>query len=339
MCSYLIDNSILFNMKNFGNIFLTFCIILFAIFLLFFSSSNILAVQSSINLCLNSIFPSLFPFLVVSELLSYTSIINLLSAKFERIMRCFFKMPGISAFPFIIGMISGYPVGAKIISNLREKGKISAKDANLLLIFTNNAGPLFIIGSIGCSIYLNSTIGFLLLGVNILASIITGFVFTHFFKVDYRIDPSIISDESSLRFSSLGEILSDCIKKAFNTLSIVCGFIIVFSIIISMIQTSKILSIFNNQWVEYTVLGILEITTGIKLISSIPGTSLFLHLIITSFLIGTGGLSVLLQVWSIISKTDLSIKPYLYGKIFSGICAASLMFFILKVFPILQFSI
>lgn len=324
-------------MKTFSNYFLTFIIILFGICLVLFSSSNIIAVQTSVDLFLNAIFPSLFPFLIVSELLSYTSVVSFLSAKFERIMRPLFKVSGIGAYPFIMGLLSGYPVGAKIVSNLRLENKISKFEGEHLLIFTNNAGPLFIIGSIGCSIYLNSTIGFLLLFINIFSSIFTGFVFSHFYKVDCR--SYISNSEPDLSFSSLGEIISSCIKRAFYTLSNVCGFVIIFSLIISMITSSGILSIFNNDWIEYSFLGIIEITHGIKLISGISSPSLFWNLVITSCLLGTGGISVLLQVWSTISKTDLSIKPYVVGKIFNGLFAGLLMFVILNIFPILQFAI
>ena len=336
--SYFFLIGILFIMKKFSNYFLTFIIIVFAFALLLFSSSNIVAVRSAIELCLDSIFPSLFPFLIVSELLSYTSLIPFLSAKFERIMRPLFKVPGIGSYPFILGFISGYPVGAKIVSNLRSNNKISKIDGERLLVFTNNAGPLFIIGSIGFSMYLNSTIGFLILGVNIFSSIITGIIFSHFYKFEYRNSYSSVV-ESELNFSSLGEIISSCIKKAFYTLSTVCGFIIIFSLIISMINSSGILSFIHNQWIEYTILGLLEITNGIKLISSIPFNNLLPHLVITAFLIGTSGLSVLLQVWSIISKTDLSIKPYFIGKLLNGIISATVMFAFLTIFPIFQFSI
>lgn len=303
--------------------------------MLFFSSSNILAVQTSLDLFLNAIFPSLFPFLIVSELLSYTSIISFLSAKFEKIMRPLFNVPGIGAYPFIMGLISGYPVGAKIVSNLRNNGFISKSEAERLLIFTNNAGPLFVIGTIGVSMYLNSTIGFLLLGVNIFSSIFTGFIFGKFSFAGMR----TFSNQPDLSFSSLGDIISRSIKKSFFTLSNVCGFVILFSLIISMINSSGILSFINNVWIQYFILGFIEITNGIKLVSTISSSSLFWNLVITSILLGTGGICVLLQVWSTVSNTDLSIKPYIFGKLFNGFLAGFIMFVILNLFPILQFSV
>ncbi len=321
-------------MRNVSNYFLTFFIIIFAVCLIFFSSTNIIAVQTALDLFLNAIFPSLFPFLIVCELLTYTSVIPFLSAKFEKVMKPLFKVSGIGAYPFVMGLLSGYPVGARIVSDLRNRNSISKKEGERLLIFTNNAGPLFIIGSIGCSIYLNRTVGFLLLAVHIVSSIFTGFVFARIYGGDFRNSAS-----SELSFSTFGEVVSKSIKKAFYTLSNVCGFVILFSLIISMIKSSGVLSCFNNLWIESTILGLIEITHGIKSISMISGSSLLWNLVITAFLLGTGGVCVLLQVWSTIANTDLSIKPYIFGKIFNGVFSAILMFVVLSVFPILQFSI
>lgn len=324
-------------MKKISNYFLTILIIIFGIGLILFSQSNILAVQSSISLFVSAIFPSLFPFLIVTELLSHTTIISLISAKFSKIMPTLFSSPAIGAYPFVMGIISGYPVGAKIVANLRESNKITKIDGDYLLTFTNNAGPLFIIGSVGCGIYLNSSIGFLLYFIHFVSCIITGFIFGHFVKRNFR--DNSITYSSDLNFSSFGEIVSVSIKKAFSTLSIVCGFVVIFSLIISMIQTSGILSFIHNSWIFYTLLGILEITSGIQLISTISQSSLFLNLVITAFLLGIGGISVLLQVWSVISSTDLSIKTYIFGKIFNGVVSASLMIIFLLLFPSFQFCI
>lgn len=324
-------------MKKISNYFLTILIIFFGIGLVVFSQSNIVAVQSSLSLFVSAIFPSLFPFLIVTELLSHTTIISLISAKFSKIMPICFSSPAIGAYPFVMGIISGYPVGAKVVASLRESNKISKRDGDFLLVFTNNAGPLFIIGSVGCGIYLNSTVGFLLYFVHIISCVITGFVFGHFVKKNFR-DNSLVCG-SDLDFSSFGEIVSLSIKKAFSTLSIVCGFVIIFSLVISMIQTSGILRLLNNSWIEYTVLGVLEITSGIQLISSISQSSLFFNLVLTAFLLGIGGASVLLQVWSVISTTDLSIKPYVLGKLFNGLVSASLMAGLLMVFPSFQFCV
>lgn len=76
---------------------------------------------------------------------------------------------------------------------------------------------------------------------------------------------------------------------------------------------------------------------GINNISLIKTKQISINIIFTAFLLGFGGISVLLQVWSIISKSDLSIKPYIFGKLLHGIIAAFYTFIALNIFPFFKF--
>jgi len=94
------------------------------------------------------------------------------------------KTMGIAA--LILGIISGYPVGAKTVANLKENGLCSDIEAERLIAFTNNSGPLFIIGTVGLGIFLDVKIGFLLLLIHILASLTVGFIF-RFWKINSKV--------------------------------------------------------------------------------------------------------------------------------------------------------
>ncbi len=311
-------------MKKISNYLLTIFIVLFTIGLILFSNSNIETVQNSLDLFLNAIFPSLFPFLIITRLISYTFIISAISSKFGGIVKRLFNLPEIAAYPFIIGLISGYPVGAKIVSELRKNGKINIAEGNILLVITNNSGPLFIIGSLGCSIFMNFKIGLALFFINLSSCILTGIILGRIGSSNYRI--SEVKDFVYLDFSSLGNIISDSIKSSFFTLSNVCGFIILFSLIISMIEHTHILKVifFHNRMLESLCVGSLEITSGIKQISTLL-CSIQSKLVCTSFLLGFGGISVVFQVWSTISNSDLSIRPYIIGKFINGTISALIM--------------
>jgi len=84
---------------------------------------------------------------------------------------------GEGAFPFLMGIISGYPVGAKIVTKLRENNTCTKEECERLLAFTNNSGPLFIVGTVGISLIGDTTIGIILLIIHILASITVGILF------------------------------------------------------------------------------------------------------------------------------------------------------------------
>ena len=131
-----------------------FC--LFTICLVLFSQQNLIATKTGLSLWFNSVVPSLLPFFIATELLGYTNIISKIGKLLNKIMKPLFNVPGIGAYAFVMGVISGYPVGAKIVTNFREQGLCSKAQCERLLAFTNNSGPLFIIGTVGISLFANT---------------------------------------------------------------------------------------------------------------------------------------------------------------------------------------
>jgi sporulation integral membrane protein YlbJ len=327
--------------------------VLFAISLVLFSSSNLSAAQNGLNLWATSVIPSLFPFFVATELLSYTNIVNILGRCFNKLMKPLFNVRGEGSFAFLMGIISGYPVGAKIACNLRESNICSKEECERLLAFTNNSGPLFIIGTVGIKMFGSSTIGFLLLITHILACISVGICFRCWkssSSINYlggnNSKKSISNTRVSL--SNLGEVISKSITNSISTILNIGGFIVIFSVIISILKHTNFIVFFEPLFkilhiptaiAESFILGIVEITNGIFAISCISLKKISINIILTAFLLGLGGISILLQVWSIVSKTDLSIKPYVIGKLLHGVFATIYTFLFIIFFPMFQFDL
>lgn len=325
----------------------------FSISLVLFSSSNLSAAQNGLSLFANSVFPSLFPFFVATELLSYTGIINILGKYFNKFMKPLFNIRGEGSFAFIMGLVSGYPVGAKIACNLRDSDTCSKEECERLLAFTNNSGPLFILGTVGIKMFGSSTIGLLLLITHILACITVGILF-RFWKSSNSSSKYLnngLSNSKSIskvKFSNLGEIIGKSITSSISTVLNIGGFVVIFSVIISILKHTNIFLLFEpvfnflhipSNIAESFVLGIVEITNGIFSISSIPLKKISINIILSAFLLGCGGISILLQVWSIVSKTDLSIKPYIIGKFLHGIFAAVYTLLFIMFFPMFRFDL
>ncbi len=334
---------------------LPFIFIIFTGCLIIFSNTNLIAVKSGLVLWANSIVPSLFPFFVATELLSHTNFAYYLGRILNRFMKPLFNVRGEGSFAFIMGIISGYPIGAKIAANFRENNVCTKEECERLLSFTNNSGPLFIIGTVGISMFGNSTIGFLLLLTHLLASISVGIIF-RFWKYNskYSLDSNIqyISSKDNISWSNLGGIIGNSISSSINTLLLIGGFVVLFSVIISILQTSQLLYVladciqplFNLLHIPDTfstgfISGIIELTNGLNIISIIPIKKLSINIIIASFLLGLGGISILLQVWSTISKTDLSIKPYIYGKLLHAFLSGFYTFLFLNSFSFFNFDL
>ena len=256
-----------------------------------------------------------------------------------------------------MGIISGYPIGAKIASQFRENNICTKEECERLLSFTNNSGPLFIIGTVGILMYKNTTIGILLFITHLLSCISVGILF-RFWKNNKVSNNSIsikktnIQNSKSVSFSNLGEVLAESITSSISTILLIGGFVVLFSSIISILKSSGILILCSNMicpifrllhidtnFVQPLLTGFLEITNGISSISNIATKKISINIILTAFLLGIGGISVLLQVLSITSKTDLSIKPYIYGKLLQGILAAFYTYTLMNIFPFLNFDL
>ena len=337
--------------------------VFFTIGLVVFSKSNLSSAKDGLILWANNIVPSLLPFFIATELLGYTDIISKLGKALNPIMRPLFNVPGIGSFALLMGIISGYPTGAKIVVNLRNEGLCTKEEAERLLAFTNNSGPLFILGTVGIIFFGNSTIGFLLLFTHILASLSVGFIFRFwkknnsnqikYYQKNSKNTNIINTNKEEVNFFNLGDILGKSIYSSIKTVVIIGGFVVLFSVVLSILKNSNIISILahilypilkcfgiNNINFSISIInGFLELTNGVSIASSIAYKQISINIIISAFLLGFGGISVLLQVWSIISKTDISIKSYFIGKLLHGILAAFFTFTFINLFPIFNFNL
>ena len=329
----------------------------FTLGLLLFSKTNLSAVKSGLSLWANSVIPSLFPFFVATELLMHTNIVNQLGFILNKFMKPFFNVRGEGAFAFIMGIISGYPVGAKIATNFRQNNICTKEECERLLSFTNNSGPLFVIGTVGIMMFKSTTIGVLLFITHFLSSISVGIIF-RFWKKNKKSNDYIKHSNldnfncKNVSLNNLGEVMAESITSATSTILLIGGFIVLFSSIISILKSSGIfnsIALFINPIFEIInidtsfcmplISGLIEITNGIASISSITCKKLSINIIFSSFLLGFGGISILLQVLSITSKTDLSIKPYLYGKILHGILSSLYTYIFINIIPFFNFDI
>ena len=200
----------------------------------------------------------------------------------------------------------------------------------------------------------NSQIGFLLLITHIASSITVGIIlglkdrFTNK-QIHHR---SLIITNEVCNFSNLGEVLSTSIKNAIISVTMIGGFIILFSVIISILEESHIIDIIcnfinpifktlnlNTVLSKALISGIIELTNGINIAASIHDKMISNQIIMCSILLGFGGFSVFLQVLSITSKYDLSIKTYILGKFLQGIIAGFYTYIGIKYIPSLNLDL
>lgn len=137
-------NFLVINIKKY---FFTILLSLFTLSLILFSDTNLLAAKQGLSLWTNNVIPCLFPFFVATELLCKSNLSFILGKFLNKFMRPLFSVPGESVIALILGTISGYPVGAKVVCNLKKEKIISKIEAERLIAYTNNSRSSFYISN------------------------------------------------------------------------------------------------------------------------------------------------------------------------------------------------
>ena len=296
---------------------------------------------SGAKLFFNAIFPSLFPFLVVINIIIGYDGIHIYSKLLGNLICRPLKLPKECNFALLVSVLCGYPLGARYTCDLYEKKIIDLNSCERLLNIASNASPLFILGSVGTSMMSSPKIGYILLSSNILSCIFMGLIIpskNYAFRIKYRSSNFSKAESSSL---NIGTIFKNSIEDAIkNTLNI-GGFIVIFSVITGIIKDNVIFNIVisklsliigaSSNFIEGILLGMLEMTNGCYLISS-SHSNLYVKLPVLSFLIAFSGLSIISQVYSYTYKYTVSIKKYITRKFFQGIISAILTIILYYIF-------
>jgi len=312
-------------------------IVLFNLFLVLNPTEMIAAAREGLLLWFNQVLPSLLPFVVGINVLTGLGFISFLGVLASPVMLPLFKVPGAGAFAFLTGLTSGYPMGAKAVAHLRETGQIRQEEAQRLLAFSNNAGPLFVIGFVGVGLFGSARIGYMLLISHITAAIIIGVGLRLLSKTDEApttteggISQAMRSFQNFRReeYEGFGSVLGASIKNAMEAMLTIGGFIIVFSVVIKSFELSNIFGGFIGL-----VAGVLEVANGARILTQRGGADNPASIVLTSMTISFGGLSVLGQTAHFLRDTDVKLLPYLRAKILQALVAGGICLILLCAMP------
>ncbi len=312
------------------------CFFIVLLMLIIFSKQNFESSKNSLNLFLNNVFPSLFPFILFTEIILNTNIIESISKIFGKITTKIFKISFQSTSPILIGSLCGFPMGAKASSKLYEKGNISKKEFTILTSFTNNCNPIFILSTIGISMYKNIKIGIFLLFCHYLTSIIVGIIISNKNNSSNSIKCEInnLKQKNDSHNKLSFELLTTSILNTFKTLALILGFIVIFNLISSSFVTLLNKSNFNKN-VTIIISSIFEMTNGISQVSLLDIT-LKQKLVISSFLTSFSGFCIIFQIYSYFYKFDYKLSKLIEYKLLNGIISSIIAYILLSFTNILN---
>ncbi len=254
--------------------------------------------QNGLALCINAVIPSLLPFMLISSCIIKSNFSHPLGVLIGKALGPLTGMSDAGCVCFITGILGGYGAGARSVLETFSEKQISKKEAERLLAFCNNAGPLFIIGTVGIGFFGSRSIGFMLFLVQIITSLICARVFSGNFRGEKK---SFSSEWNYYKKNKceLGTLVTKSAIENGSAIVTACVFIITFSAILEILPFG-----------EYPFLaGVLEVTRGISEVSRIGKETLPL----VSALLSWGGMSVHFQANALCSG-EFNLKTYYLGK-------------------------
>lgn len=278
-------------------------------FLIMYPGSCIDAAKDGLTTALYIALPSLFPFMVLSKFIIAGNFHYLISKIIGKPFEYLFGINKKYSVLFILGCIGGYPIGAIAINDMLCKDEISVKDAEHLLGFCNNSGPMFIIGTVGTLLLNDTKFGYVLYTIHILCTIMCGIIMRVIFKPEKSTLSSCIKNHKSN--SPLSTSITDAGISMINIASYIVVFSVISSFIIKVFATS-------GETILSSTLCFLEITTGIKhaAASNLPEV---LKISLISGALGFSGLCVFSQSRAVFENNNISFSKYFFAKLITAL--------------------
>lgn len=273
--------------------------------LLICSADTAQAARDALSLCAQSVIPSLFPFFVLSSLFIDLGCAHTFGHALAPIMYRLFGVSGAGGTAFLLGMIGGYPVGARTAGALYQSGQCSKEECERLLLFCNNAGPSFILGIAGLGCFGSTRVGAWLYLIHVAAAVIVGLL--------YRKNTANTKIETGhFQARSWVDAFINAVRSGAISMVYICGFIVFFLVILRLL--TRFTGIDNGA-----LLGIIEMTNGILRLDNDQW-----GFMAAAGLLGWGGLSIHCQTAAVVHTSGLSMKRYYWGKALQALLSVAL---------------
>lgn len=314
-------------------ILMTLGLILIGASIFLFSDSLGMGIATGVSISLNTLVPSLFPFMVLSSLIAYSRFSHYISAPFSLVVKHLFHLPTYCAAVILMSLIGGYPVGAKLIADLVNNRLLTQKQAERMLCFCVNASPAFVVTGVGAAMFGSVQAGFLLLGAHVAATFVTGILFRPKKSDGFNA-------EIAPKYMSLSSAFVTAVQASARALVSICAFVTLFAGISAVLRSSgatKVLSQLISGLLflpmssgDAIVSGILEVTTGCVKAANLQGVQ---GLILASLFCSWCSLSIICQIMSIVRGSGIGLKPFLFSRVVHSILSCSFTFLLFLIFP------
>ncbi|WP_378107229.1 nucleoside recognition domain-containing protein [Cohnella cellulosilytica] len=301
------------------------------------------------------LFPALFPFFVLSELLLGFGIVHFMGTLLDPFMRPLFRLPGAGGFIVSMGFVSGYPVGARLTSRLVEQKLVTRDEGERLVAMTTTSDPIFLIGAVCVGFFGSLHAAPVLAAAHYSGALLLGFA-SRFGK--RRDNPAVAPAEKGTARSSrwrsalaamhrarmedgrpFGVQLQQALQSSLGLMMIVGGLVVFFSAALDLLTNggllvplrsvaAQLLSWFGlpPQLSEAYMHGAFEVTLGAKASAADTAIPLVDRVAVAAFVLSWAGLSVHAQVAGLMSGAGWRYLPFARTRFLHGLLAMALVY-------------
>lgn len=307
-------------------------VLVFLSFMLLLPNASLQGASNGLLLWFEHVLPNLLPFIILSNLIVRLNITGQISRFLYPVLGRLFRVSADGCYPIAIGFLSGLPMGAKATADLIAKQRLNHKEGQFLLGMCNNASPMFILGYISVTQLKLPQIKYTLFAIIYASAILSAVLYRILTRSKAEQVPASLYAMSNSEKRTvptklvradqpLGEpqprfsfqLLDTSIMNGFEVITKIGGYIILFSILASMLNT-----VFPNNGIwKGLIVGFLEITTGISQICQ-SALSEPIKIVLVSSLTSFGGFSSIAQTKSVLGNSGLSIKSYIIVRLLNA---------------------
>ncbi len=264
------------------------------------------SMRDGLKLCAHTVIPSLFPFMVLSELILSGGIADGFLGLLTRPLQRLFRLPAAGCTAFLFGVLCGFPVGAKCAVSALSQGQLNRRECEDIIAAASIPSPAFLIGAVGGTLWQDPAFGLLLWGLSLALALLTAILLGARRKNTHS-EPLLDENTTPRARVPLPRLLSASVRSATESVLLVCAYVIFFATLTGVLRPLTA-TLSASPWLHATLTAAAELSSGMRDISALPDKAL--GRILSAVAVGWSGLSVHCQTLSLCDGHGLSFKSY-----------------------------
>lgn len=275
------------------------------------------SVHSALGMFAQSVLPALLPYFFFTKLLTSLGAARVLGNLFRRPVALLYNSPPIGGYVCLMSLLSGYPVGARLLGDLFKSGVIDGADARCISSFASTSGPLFVVGTVGTMMFDSPRLGYILFACHVAGALLNGLLYR-------RRKPSVRS--AVLVPPRTDNVLASAMTDSVLSVALVGGYIAVFGLAIDVLISTGILNALASPFgailqmfgqdpriADALAAGAVELTRGCKMLSAL-GLQTKTALPCLAGMLSFGGVAIAVQSLSFCSICGIRIRFFALTK-------------------------